>query len=140
MSPALSGLVRTQFDNRHVRYTTVSLIAVACSQSTLLGLQAARLTPWAANTLAVTFGCVPSYVGNRYWVWGKRGRNQFWREVFPFWVMALIGLAFSTLLIFLVAKWTHNPLAINATNLAAFGSLWVFKYLMLDSLLFNVAA
>ena len=103
-------------------------------------LQAARLTPWAANTVAVSLGCVPSYVGNRYWVWGKRGRNQFWREVFPFWLMALIGLAFSTLLIFLVAKWTHNPLVINATNLAAFGSLWVFKYLALDSLLFNVPA
>jgi putative flippase GtrA len=139
MPPALSDFLRTQFDNRHVRYTTVSAIAVTCSQSLLLLFQAVGLRPWSANLVAVTLGCIPSYIGNRYWVWGKRGRNHFWREVFPFWAIAVIGLALSTVLVVLVSDWTHNPIAINGTNLAAFGSLWVFKYLLLDNILFKVA-
>jgi putative flippase GtrA len=113
---------------------------VATSQSVLLLLQAFGLNPAPANIVAVTLGCVPSYTGNRYWVWGKRGKNHFWREVMPFWAIALVGLAFSTLLIYLVSHlWTHNPIVINGTNLVAFGALWVFKYMMLDQLLFNVA-
>ncbi len=140
VAPPVSEFLRAQFDNRHVRYTTVSIIAVACSQSLLLVLQALGLRPAPANIIAVTFGCIPSYTGNRYWVWGKRGKNHFWREVMPFWAIALVGLALSTLLVYVVSHfWTHNPIIINGTNLVAFGSLWVFKYLMLDQLLFKVA-
>jgi putative flippase GtrA len=140
VAPPFSEFVRTQFDNRHVRYTTVSIIAVATSQSLLLLLQAFGMNPAPANIIAVTFGCIPSYTGNRYWVWGKRGKNHFWREVMPFWAIALVGLALSTLLVFAVSHlWTHNPIVINITNLVAFGALWVFKYMMLDQLLFKVA-
>ena len=140
VAPPLSEFLRTQFDNRHVRYTTVSIVAVACSQSVLLLLQALGMNPAPANIFAVTLGCVPSYTGNRYWVWGKRGKNHFWREVMPFWAIALVGLAFSTVLVYVVSHfWTHNPVVINITNLVAFGSLWVFKYMMLDGLLFKVA-
>jgi len=140
VAPPLSEFLRTQFDNRHVRYTTVSIVAVVCSQSLLLLLQAFGMNPAPANIIAVTVGCIPSYTGNRYWVWGKRGKNHFWREVMPFWAIALVGLALSTLLVFVVSHfWTHNPIVINTTNLVAFGALWVFKYMMLDQLLFKVA-
>jgi putative flippase GtrA len=139
VAPPLSEFMRARFDNRHVRYTTVSVVAVVCSQSLLLLLQAFGTNPAPANIIAVTFGCVPSYTGNRYWVWGKRGKNHFWREVMPFWAIALVGLAFSTLLVFLASKWTHNPIVINGANLVAFGTLWVFKYMLLDQLLFKVA-
>ncbi|MBA2624710.1 MAG: GtrA family protein [Acidimicrobiia bacterium] len=139
MPPALSEFVRTQFDHRHVRFTMVSVVAVSTNQAFLFLFQALGMSPSWANFLSVTIGCGPSYIGNRYWVWGKRGKNHFWREVFPFWVMALIGLVFSTVLIAIVSNWTTAPLAINATNLVAFGSLWVIKYLVLDKVLFKVA-
>ena len=140
MAPPLSEFLRTQFDNRHVRFTMVSVVAVATSQSLLFLVQHLGMTPWVANVIAVTVGCIPSYTGNRYWVWGKRGKNHFWREVMPFWAIALVGLAFSTVLVYVVSHfWTHNPIIINSTNLVAFGSLWVFKYMMLDTLLFKVA-
>jgi len=38
---------------------------------------------------------VPSYYLNRSWVWGKNGRSQVMREVVPFWVMAVLGIAVS---------------------------------------------
>ena len=44
------------------------------------------------------------------------------------------------MLVFVVSHaWTDKPIVINLTNLVAFGSLWVFKYLALDNLLFKVA-
>lgn len=139
MPPPLSEFLRTQFDRKHVRFTMVSAVAVTTNQVFLFAFQAAGMAPTLANFISVTIGCGPSYMGNRYWVWGKRGRNHFWREVFPFWAMALIGLLFSTLLIAIVSNWTDNVIAINATNLVAFGSLWFVKFLVLDRVLFKVA-
>ena len=138
MPAGLSDFVRTQFDNRHVKFTMVSAVAVATSQSLLFLFQHLGMTPWVANVIAVTMGCIPSYTGNRYWVWGKRGKNHFWREVMPFWAIALVGLVLSTLLVSVVSHWTDKPIFINLTNLVAFGSLCVFKYIALDKLLFNV--
>ncbi len=93
-------------------------------------------SPVASNLTAVTIGCIPSYTLNRSWVWGKRGRNHLWREVAPFWGLALLGLALSTLLVHFAASWNDSTLVVSAANLTAFGILWVVKYLLLDSLLF----
>ena len=44
--------------------------------------------------LASRFGlsAIPAYLLSRYWVWQKRGKNHFWREVVPFWSLAFVGL------------------------------------------------
>ena len=139
VAPPLSEFMRTQLDNRHVRYTTVSVVAVVCSQSMLLLLQAFGLNPAPANIIAVTFGCLPSYTGNRYWVWGKRGKNHFWREVFPFWAMAALGLVLSTIFVWFVDQRTDVTVFLMAANLSAFGLLYIVKFLLLDRVLFKVA-
>lgn len=129
---------RAQFDKKPVRYSMVSVVAVAISQSVLLfctlGLD---MRPVPANVAAVAVGSVPSYMLNRIWVWGRRGNHRFLREVLPFWVMAFLGLAFSTLLVHLASLWSEAALVTNAANLTAFGSLWVIKYLVLDTLMFG---
>ncbi len=50
--------------------------------------------------------------------------------------LALLGLAFSTVLVHLAAGWNDSTVVVSAANLTAFGILWVAKYLLLDSLLF----
>lgn len=133
-------LARTQLDRRHIRYSLVSVVAVVTSQVVLIACNAVlNLNPIVSNFFAVSLGCIPSYYLNRSWVWGKRGRNHFWREVAPFWGMALVGLVFSTLLIALVSRWTHWTPVIMLANLSAFGVLWIVKYMMLDTLLFKIA-
>jgi putative flippase GtrA len=92
-----------------------------------------------ANITAVSIGAVPSYALNRAWVWGKRGRSHLWREVVPFWALALLGLAFSTLVVAIADDWWDAPLVVNVANIFAFGVLWVVKYLLLDTLLFKIA-
>jgi putative flippase GtrA len=140
MWASLLARARALVAMRKVRFVMVSAVSVPFSQAVFVVCkEVLELNGTASNLIAVTLSCIPSYLLNRYWVWGKRGRNHFWREVFPFWAIALVGLAFSTVLVFFVSDWTHNPIAINGTNLAAFGSLWVFKYLLLDNILFKVA-
>ncbi len=131
---------RATFDRRPVRYAMVSVVAVAVSQIVLLTTNG--LLGWDAiisNITAVTAGSIPSYLLNRAWVWGKRGRNHFWREVMPFWALALVGLGFSTLLVAIAHRWNDATWVVSAANLAAFGILWVAKYLLLDAILFKVA-
>ncbi|MEX2658772.1 MAG: GtrA family protein, partial [Acidimicrobiales bacterium] len=126
---------RARFDRRPVRYAMVSVVAVAVSQSVLLTTNG--VLGWSAissNVTAVSIGAVPSYLLNRAWVWGKRGRNHFWREVVPFWALALIGLAFSTLLVAVAHRWNDATWVISLANLVAFGILWVVKYLVLDAI------
>ncbi len=129
---------RTQFQRKPVRYSLVSVVAVLAAQTTLLVCTVVLdMRPVPANIVAVAVGSIPSYLLNRIWVWGRRGNHSFTREVLPFWVMALLGLVFSTLLVHVASLWSDAALATNAANLTAFGSLWVIKYLVLDSVMFG---
>ena len=139
MAGSLGAFARAQFDRKPVRYSLVSVVAVGVSQLVLIICSA--LLDWSAvasNLTAVSIGSIPSYTLNRSWVWGKRGGSHLWREVVPFWAFALLGLAFSTLLVHLASTWNNSPVVLSAANLTAFGLLWVAKYLFLDALLFRV--
>lgn len=141
MRASLGATVRAQFERKPVRYSLVSVVAVAVSQVVLVVCNAGLdWAPVPSNLTAVAIGSIPSYALNRAWVWGKRGRNDVWREVVPFWAFAFVGLAFSTLLVYLAARWSDAVLVVNGANLTAFGILWVAKYFFLDSLLFSVPA
>ncbi len=141
MLRSLRAFARAQLHRKPVRYSLVSVVAVGVSQVVLIicnGLL--DWSPVASNMTAVSVGCIPSYTLNRSWVWGKHGRNHFWREVAPFWAFALVGLAFSTLLVYLAARWNDSTVVVSLANLSAFGLLWVAKYFLLDSLLFRISA
>lgn len=138
MQTTLGASLRAQFDRKPVRYSLVSVVAVAVSQIVLVLCNG--VLDWApvpSNLMAVAIGSIPSYALNRAWVWGKRGRNDVWREVLPFWAFAFVGLAFSTLLVYLATQWSDATLVVNGANLTAFGILWVVKYFFLDGLLFR---
>ncbi len=138
MLGSLGAFARAQYERKPVRYSLVSVVAVGVSQIVLISCNG--VLGWSAvpsNLMAVSIGSIPSYALNRAWVWGKRGGNNVWREVVPFWAFALLGLAFSTLLVYLAARWSDSTLMLSAANLTAFGLLWVAKYYFLDALLFS---
>jgi putative flippase GtrA len=137
---------RSPEGKKWVRYSTVSIISVIVSE--VLLFIAFGLLHWSArasNIWAVCLSAIPSYYLNRAWAWGKRGRSHFLKEVVPFWTMALIGLAFST--------WAADYAESNASrvtsshffttvivmgaSLAAFGVLWVAKFVILNKLMFG---
>jgi putative flippase GtrA len=86
-----------RWGRRMLRYSLVSLVSIAVSQAVLMA--AFGRLHWTArlsNVVACAVATVPSYYLNRCWAWGRRGRSHLWKEVVPFWVLAFLGLAFST--------------------------------------------
>ena len=82
---------------RGARYSLVSLVSVAVSQSVLaVAFGVLHWTAQLANVVACAVAAVPSFHLNRSWTWGRRGRSRLLREVVPFWTLAFLGLAFST--------------------------------------------
>lgn len=121
-----------------LKYAGVSVVGVVLGQTLLLVFFAGF--GWSAvvsNVSAVAIATVPVYFLNRRWVWGRIGRNRIMTEVVPFWAMAFIGLALSTLAV----HWAHghwdHPLAVSAANLSGFLIPWVAKFFLLDAVMFR---
>lgn len=123
------ALIRT----RGLRYALVAAVNVVVGQSLLLILQG-HLAPSLANILAVALSAVPAYYMNRIWVWGKRGKSHWKKEVLPFWLFTASGLVLSTVAIWVVHRFTDAKLVINLVQLSAFGILWVIRFFVLDKL------
>lgn len=137
--------LRSPSGQKLVRYSLTSVVSVAVSVACLLffdgvlGIQA-----WVSSTLATAVATVPSYYLNRQWAWGREGKSHFWREVMPFWALAFTGLVFSDLCVHLTEVFAehHHIMHLLRTGLitvvyvAAFGVLWVVKFLVFNKLLF----
>lgn len=140
----LARWYRTADGRKKTRYALVSAVSVpigtvAVGIFNLIGLSAA----WAALA-GNSVGAIPSYGLNRYWVWGKTDANRLLREILPFWIITVVGIAASFLVAREAGRLTRDHgitgparLTILLTaNLAGFGVLWVVKYVIFDRLLF----
>jgi putative flippase GtrA len=129
-----------------LRYSTVSIIATVTSMIVLGLLVSATTMPAGfANVVATAVGTFPSFELNRRWVWSKTGKRSLRGEVGPFWILSFTGLALSTLTVSLAEAWaaavgvdaTTRTVVIEAANVAAFGSLWIAQFVILDRVLFR---
>ena len=121
-----------------ILYSLVSVISVVVSQIVLIICHGViGLTAEVSNVIAVAAGTIPSYSLNRRWVWGKSTKSHLWKEVVPFWVLSFVGLVFSTVVVSIVEDHNDSTAAIALANLAAFGVLWVAKFLLLHYVLFK---
>jgi putative flippase GtrA len=132
-----------------VRYGAVSAIATTTSLAVLGSLVLTRaVTAGWANVIATAVGTVPSFELNRRWVWNKHGRRSVLAEIVPFTVLSFTGLALSTWAVHAAAAWADaaglsdlaRTVAVEAANVAAFGSLWVIQFVVLDRVLFRPLA
>ncbi len=129
-----------------MRYAAVSAISTATSLVVLGVLVATNATGagW-ANVVATAVGTVPSFELNRRWVWNRTGHRSLVAEMGPFIGLSFAGLGLSTLAVSMAARWattaglgtTTRTLAVEAANVAAFGSLWVIQFVILDRVLFR---
>ncbi len=151
MTGPATGARRALDAHRHtalrlVRYSAVSVVATTTSQVTLGVLVGVVGTPamW-ANVMATAVGTVPSFELNCRWVWGADGRRSVLRQVVPFCALSATGLVVSTAAVGLASArtltwghWAHTASVLLA-NVAAYGSLWVAQYVLLDRVLFRSA-
>jgi putative flippase GtrA len=131
-----------------IKYAGVSVISTIVSQVTLLLVFGVfhLMSEVPANLVANVLATIPSYVLNRRWVWGKSGKSHFWKEVAPFWILSFVGLAFSSLAVWIAGDIARShglshgatALLVNLANLLSFAILWVVKFVIYNRL-FHVA-
>lgn len=128
-----------------MRYTLVSVISVFVSQ--IAFVTAYALFDWTARPSAVfatSIGAIPSYFLNRNWVWGKSGRSHLMKEILPFWVLAFIGMAFSTFTSGLAEGYVKDhelsrlteTVIVAGAFFGAFAVLWLGKFVIFNKILF----
>ena len=123
---------------RLLRYSGTSAVGVVLGQTILRVCY--DLFGWSglvSNLVAFLIANIPVYHLNRSWVWDRYGRSQWRREVLPFWLVSLAGLALSSLTVGLVDAVTNNGWFISAASVGAFGTVWFVKYAVCDRYLFG---
>ena len=137
----------TEHGRKMTRYAMVSGVSVPVGEiGIFLGLKALHLTAGWANVFGNALGSIPSYYLNRTWVWGKGGRSHLLKEIGPFWIITLLGVAFGGWFGHLGGNYGHHhhitgtayTLLILSSNLVAFAILWVAKYVFFNKVLFAV--
>jgi putative flippase GtrA len=135
----------TSLVQRVRRCLSVSVVTTVISVSTLVMATAVfGVEAWIANVIATSLATVPSYSLNRRWTWGRTDASDPFREVLPFWIMAFMGLALSTVTVGIADSWArgmHLPSSLQlgsilAGHLSGFGLLWVGQFIVLDRYLF----
>lgn len=145
VAPSALANAFTKVKSHGLKYSAVSVVNVIVGQGLLILFTGAHLGPTTANILAVCLSAIPAYYMNRAWVWGKKGKSHFRKEILPFWGFALLGLVLSSITVTIAsAAVGYEPgiegwkrLVPNLANMFAFGVLWVAKFFILDALIFG---
>jgi putative flippase GtrA len=145
MTPAgLYAWVRSEPGQKVFKYLAASVISTIVSQAAFILVYGLSIFGSRGSSITASVaGTVPSYFLNRNWAWGKSGRSHFWKEVAPFWVMAAIGLVFSTWMVDYTKSHTGSiqshlvhTVVLAAAYLGSFGVLWVGKFLVFNRYVF----
>ena len=145
----LWATARTPEGLKVIKYTSVSAIAAMTSIVVLAltyGVLRLGSEVWCTLFANIVAG-IPAYVLNRRWVWGKRGKSHLWREIVPFWVMSLSGIGLALFTSSLAHNFANShdlhhlarTVLVEGANIAAFGTLWFLKFLILNKLFAQIA-
>jgi putative flippase GtrA len=142
--PGIASPSRRAVLRRLIRYGSVSAISTATSLVVLGLLVGLASFPaiW-ANVIAPSIGTVPSFELNRRWVWAQRGRRSLLGQAAPFVLLSFAGLLTSTVAVHLASAATSDTTrllhttAVELANVAAYGVLWVFQFVVCDRILFR---
>jgi len=144
MSKRLRLVRRDAMSGRALRCLAVSVATTVLSAVVLVTLAlGAHLSPALANVIAVCCGIPVSYLANRRWTWGRTGKGSLAREVVPFWVLSLTGLAASTVAVALIGTWSAGwddavrAIALPAAEAGTFALLWVVQFVLLERVIFR---
>lgn len=140
----IPGLADPATRRKLFRYAMASGVNVVVGEG-ILAL-AFGVFDWTARSAAVLAACIaafPAYFLARRWVWGRSGRSHLLKEVVPFWTLALVGLAVTTVAAGLgerVGADAGSRLAqtgvVMAFVLGASAVYWVVRFVLLNRILF----
>jgi putative flippase GtrA len=138
---------------KQLRYAGVSIVFVPIGQVLiqLLGalvftstIDGVKETNWvAASVTSAAILTIPNFFANKHIVWKNTSRDNLRTQVAVFWVAAMLGVTFATLLTFLVDYMIEShgwleKVAVFFAQLAGFGIVWLGRYVILDRWIFKV--
>lgn len=141
----LPDFLRTATGQKFLRYGLASVVNVIVAEAVLAF--AYGIFQWPARraaVLATLVAAFPAFWLARRWVWGRSGRSRLFKEVVPFWGLALLGMV---LTIWVAGAAEHAAADITGTRtgqtiilmasvLAASVVFWAAKFILLNRLLF----
>ena len=125
---------------RMLRYAGVSVMNVLIGQSLLYVFYAQMdISSGRANVASVLLSMIPAFLFSKRWVWKQEDNGLFGHDAVVFFTMTAIGLVASTLAVIVATRFSNADLAPNVANLAAFGVVWVAKFVVLERLIWPTA-
>jgi putative flippase GtrA len=143
--PEVMEKFRSPVGQKLFRYSLASVVAVIVSVVLLVLFNGVLgWSAWVSSTLATAIAAIPNYEMNRKWAWGKTGRSHLLKEVLPFWALAFIGWAFSTISVHAMEGYAKDhdfshvltTFTVTVVYIGAFGVLWVAKFIIFNKVLF----
>lgn len=123
------------------RFALVSLASLVTGHLLLYGIHVwMEVDPVPSNIASTTLNTAIVFVANRRLVWNVDGEISVRREVVPFALLAVLGLAVSTGLVWVVSATIGEGLWVNAANLTGFGLVWIARFFVLDRLIYQAPA
>ncbi|GAA4223981.1 hypothetical protein GCM10022254_02450 [Actinomadura meridiana] len=128
------------------RYTVGSVLAAVASEATLLATYGLGLLgAGTASVAAWTAGAALNYVLNRWWAWGRRGRASLWRELVPYWVIAVASMVLSAAATDGAARMLDSDsgslrtVVVGGAFLAVYAVMFVVKFVLFHYFVFAPA-
>ena len=142
---ALLEHARTDAGRKKLRYAGVSVVFVPLGQACiqLLGRYSFDRDYTKASLVSAAILTLPNFFANKYVVWRDTNRENLRTQVVVFWIAAMLGVTFATMLTWLVEKEVADKSvfvesgAVFLAQLAGFGLVWVGRFLVLDRWLFK---
>lgn len=155
LSPsALLEHAKTDEGRKQLRYAGVSVVFVPLGQIVIQVLgalvfytrtaQGGKEINWVAASIAsAAILTVPNFFANKYVVWKETSKENIRVQAIVFWVAAMLGVTFATVLTFIVDAmidghgWLEK-VAVFFAQLTGFGIVWLGRYVILDRWIFKV--
>ena len=139
------GRLQSPLFRKVFRYSLASIVATLVGEALIvLFVGVFNMGEVIASMSATCIAAIPNYEMNRKWAWGRTGRSHLTKEVLPFWGLALLGLAASTLSVWSMGHYARSlHLAADVRRwtvlgvyLAAFGVVAVGKFAVFNTWMF----
>lgn len=118
------------------RYAGVSIFNIIVTQF-LLWIWSRLISGVLANVVAVCLAAIPAFFLYKHWVWKHSENSAIRKEVLFFWLMAMIGLGFSTLAVWIATQWWDNFWSLGIANITGYGILWIGRFVFFETYLFK---
>jgi putative flippase GtrA len=116
-----------------LRYFGTSIGSVTYTEILLVILHSNfHVSNLTANMVATASATLWVFPVSKRWIWKNKDQVSLKSQVLPFWIMAALGFAFSSVVVYETQKLSSSSITLVLSNLSAYGLLWILKFVILE--------